>query len=252
VVPWPAGATNVVAICVVDGYITDGDDDMAWHCGWRWERNQARFTLSTDYASKGIVSATAILVDTGEFELVNGIEFTVYDNQAWIRYQNGAEYWLGVPSTIQLPMPAGSIPIISITDYETNEDDDFGYAINDLGNGYFRLNAFAGNDFSCAHGTIQVLRPRVSGARAEVSYDWRSNGQNYERSVPGLIWSGRRTLAFSSMNAYAPNDDDDYQVASIVVTEDDGRGGVVLTNRFWTNMGNSGSSAGVQVVALQR
>lgn len=252
VVPFPAGAStgDVLVTCTVSDYETFGDDDIAWNCDWIWEEGQIRFTLTTKYAGRGRVTATGMVFDTREFRCVDGLKFVVDSNKTVVTDLNKAQRVYYGASPIKMNVPPGSIPIISVREYETNKDDDFGYVVrpDPDSDGYFYIYGEDGNSGSHASGFINVLRP-VAGGWIFSDIQQVFNEHTYVKSRPfKKNAEDNLTMVFFSLIGYLPATDDDFQVRTSIpwVSPE------LLRVEIEASKGNSDSFARIQTGILQR
>ncbi|MBC8330566.1 MAG: hypothetical protein H8E28_01165 [Anaerolineae bacterium] len=233
-IPYPLGASRFLAMCPINHYVTYGEADVAWHCTWEFDSNwnQATFTLWTNYDDGDVtgVTATAVLISLDDFYLVDGVDFTVYNDST---------------KNYQLDYMDGDVFIASVDTYETNADDDFSFAIypDESTNAFdYSVSAWNGNDGSYIHGQIQVLRPVYANAQGYIDSVNLANNKSATRHHD--ITPYGRTAYFNSVYKYITNDDDDFQFFSWVDAE-----GTFFVE---TERGNSGSSVAIESIVLKR
>ncbi|MBT3389041.1 MAG: hypothetical protein HN413_01375 [Chloroflexi bacterium] len=232
-IPYPLNASRFLAMCPIDAYLPNGEDDVSWSCTWEFDntRQQATFTLSSNYDSGNNtqIGATAILISLDDFDLVDYAEFTITNNS------NGV---------YALDYSPGDAIVIAVNIYETNTDDDFSFSIypNDSTSAFdYKVNAWNGNDGSYIKGQIAVFKPLGDALIAIDAVNLYNNNsiENYF-DLP----SAGRTAYFASIYSYVTNDDDDFYALSAMDPY-----GYQLAE---TGHGNNGSNAAIEFVMLKR
>ena len=270
-VPYPDGANNVYAICAIEAYVPFDDDgqdkDMGWNCNVQVDSvgRQVFFTLTPYYSDAGSIIAKALVVDNDVFQLVQSYYFQAWsegthDGVITIHPTSFTDlFYGGTYDTIDLySVPANSIPIMTVTTYDTSDDDDFSFGLTaDPANGYYDMLGWDGNGSSYVAGYLAIMVPVDPNARAAYCFANGYNDQAVSLSFPdancssSYIDPNMNTAVFSSLITLSNDTHDLYGTLLTMSTEDLGGGGIQLSGYLWNANGGDGSSSSFEVVILQ-
>jgi hypothetical protein len=224
--PKPAEAEEVIPICSISEYITEGLPNLAWQCNWEDLGDMVRFELSAYHQREGWVEGTAVLLDTAYFEMVPAGRFDAEED-----YVDLIEFNLGSDDSLTIDVDPtfveSILPVITITTYETGLDEDFQFYVNDnnvlepdddADDEAITLEIVAenGGEESYIEGRVYFLKanlPEMSWslgltrAENEAVFDYPD-----EESVE--VEEGYDLILLPSLISYAPNGDSDFEVRS--------------------------------------
>jgi hypothetical protein len=228
----PEGAVEVIPLCVISEYTTNGYPNLSWSCQYEDIGDSVRFELSAYYEHEGWVEGTAILLDPAYFELVPIGQVEGDDaGQASIQFHLGNNE----SQTIRFDGTYNDqiIPLVAVTVYETGEDGDFQFhvvnsevlsATSHAGQPHtFTIETENGNENSYMEGTVTFIRPKFQ-ERTWISKLVRAtNDQAFDDPEPGTIEaeSGHNLLMIPSLISYVADGDEDFEARSFPNLSDD-------------------------------
>jgi hypothetical protein len=221
----PEGAVEVIPLCVISEYTTNGYPNLSWSCQHEDIGDSVRFELSAYYEHEGWVEGTAILLDPAYFELVPIGQVEGDDaRQASIEFHLGNDE----SQTIQFDGTYNDqiIPLVAVTAYETGEDSDFQFhvansevlsttSLTDQPH-TFTIETENGNENSYVEGAVTFIRPKFEERTWTNELVRAANDQAFDYPESGTIEAetGHNLLMIPSLISYAANSDEDFEVRS--------------------------------------
>lgn len=218
-----------IPICAVETYWTCEDDDLAWRCEIIPEENGFTFRLAEMHGSGSCdyVQAKAVVLSSEFFTLKGGLNFWVTEDQLEYKHFWSDRSWRmngsGEHRVLIDYISPSSIPVVTMTSYNTNADDDFSfYSVFEWGtnnqgdaNGNLVLDVADGNSGSTLSGNFYIIEPRQNGEIASYVDEngWLLNGNMSYEYLPFTFhrWpylEEGNILMFSSLFALRPGDMD--------------------------------------------
>lgn len=269
------GSTQGIALCAIERYWTNEDDDLGWSCDIQFNGEIFTFTLQSYHSGNDYtnVHAKAVVLSPEYFILRDGYKFTIneygldeqryFQDLVWHREGSG-EFRLGLPA-----LSAGAIPVTTINRYYTDEDDDFSfYSVFEWGSGLNNvvLDVMNGGDGSYVSGSVDIIEPRYDGgALSYVDENGFFMQGNSETPVNNLFTFNRlpyldegNILVFTTLFTYQPDDMDfsvsafgDYGGYTNGTYSRSSQGNIRVSTNYQAEMGDSDSLYGFETVFLE-
>lgn len=261
-----------IFLCLIEGYWARGssygdDADMGWNCTFRFDDSARKvtFTLAPSYSSEGKIRATVLAFNTNAYTLHHLYFFRAFGDNPSPICIGDAEYtdFTSTPRynvTPYLTYPSGSIPIVTVTRYDTwsdNEpDDDMSFGVYLENN---TINAQAWDGCGLIEGWVAVISPSSSDYKVQNCWLTAGDYSPYNSSggstfnLPSTspqcnvsIQDGWNNEVFSSLAVYNANGDDHFSASNIV--SDNGN---ILRTTLWADYGDDKSNVWFEVIGLK-
>ena len=265
---------DFIALCAVDGYLTNKDDDIAWKCTFNEVADNSvsqkgiKFRLEKFYdgGGGGRIRAKAVLLPRDEFILFYDAAFTLSDSSLEYLDSNGSHQVLppgeqGLCVRNQFPANSQIIPITTILLYEGGDSKDFGFDTRyDAGNHcfYMKLQRTTWNSVIEGHYLLIQNKSIGSGSLGSVIdevgnivYGNGSKNIGFQYHHPTWDPNVSDSFVFNTLFRYMPEGDDDYAGWVWGNKYDENRINEGISTTIITDFGDPASSIGFQTILLQ-
>ncbi len=272
------GSTQGIALCAIERYWTNEDDDLGWSCDIQFNGEIFTFTLQSYHSGNDYtnIHAKAIVLSPEYFTLRDGYKFTIneygldeqryFQDLVWHREGTG-EFRLPIPA-----LSANAIPVTTINRYYTDEDDDFDfYSVFEWGTGENGSNNVVidvqnGESNSYVSGSIDIIEPRYNGDyQSYVDENGLLLRGNSDPPINNLFTFYRlpyldegNVLVFTTLFTYRPDDKDfsvsafgDYGGYTNGSYSRSSQGNINVGTNYQADLGDSDSLYGFETVFLQ-